>query len=222
MKEKLVDSLFIVERTDEINSFLILLKEAYSKKEKKTIIIKGPMGSGKSLFIRHSFYKLLNDESNFHKSFFDVEKKKIVFCTYQTPISRLKPLNGFYKIFREMYNYLVLFYEEKMNLKNYYNENFDKNSFEKSKKFTDEIINIILDENCFYLIKYLELILKQDLIKIFEEKYLVDKKENNNDNNNINVYNNNYNFTLDDDQREKRSKNKIINELKTLFNLIKI
>ena len=54
-----------------------------------------------------------------------------------------------------MYNYLVLFYEEKMNLKNYYNENLDKNSFEKSKKFTDEIINIILDENCFYLIKYL-------------------------------------------------------------------
>lgn len=202
-KEELVDSLFIADRTNELNSFLILLKEAFVKKERKIIIIKGPMGCGKSLFLRHGLYKFLTNDSNFHKSLFDTDKKKIVFCTFQTPTSRLKPYNAFYKIFRDMFNYLYLFYEEKINLKklnsntpensmsNFNNGNDVNNSNRKAKKFSDEIINIILDEQCFYLIKYIELILKQDLIKLFEKKFKSNKNE-------INL---NDNFTLEN-QRE--------------------
>lgn len=151
---------------------------------------------------------------SFQKSIFESDKKKILFCTYQTPITYIKPFNAFYKIFREMYSYLYLFYEEKMNLRNLMNQQNNQNNthsnnssfvYKKAKKFSDEIINIILDEECFYLIKYLELILKQDLLKLFEKKFKSNNINNNvNNNNNLNINlneNRNYDFTLED-QRE--------------------
>lgn len=190
--QALKDSLFIIDREDQITKFVNLIQDAYKLKQKKLILIKGSRGSGKSLFLRRGFYELLKQDRYFHESIFKTETKRIFFCTYQTPITVKKPFNGFYKIFREIYQYLFLYFDEKIHIKSYHfaKSNFgninsildqesNKNSIQSQnlKKFNDEIINIILEEKCFHLIKYLELMLKKDLIKLFENKFKKSKDE---------------------------------------------
>ncbi len=179
-KQALKDSLFIIDRDNQIKRFVKVIKDAYQLKKKKCILVKGCTGSGKSLFLRCSFVELIKQDNNFQESTFNTDTKRIFFCTNQTPITIKKPFNGFYKIFREIYQYLYLYFDEKINIKacnfnkcnleNISNEDKDsnKNSLRciNVKRFNEEIINIIIEEKCFYLIKYLEMILKKDLMNI--------------------------------------------------------
>ncbi len=194
-KEKLKDSLFIVNRNESIKNFINSIQDSYTNKTKNIISIKGPIGSGKSLFLRRGFYELLKQNKSFHDSIFSTNKKRIMFCTFQSPITLKKPYNAFYKIFREMFNYLNLFYDEKINIRTYNfvkmnsNTNIkEETSSQKNilKRFSEEIINIILEEKCFSLIKFIEIILKQNLFKLFEKKY---RKSNENFNNPIDQFN---------------------------------
>ena len=183
----------MVDRDDELKKFLDILQKNYTLNRKKLILISGFMGSGKSLFLRRGFYEFLTINKNFNSSAFNVERRRILFCTNQTPITSKKPFNAFYKIFREMFEYLQLFYDE-INQINYNNINFIedkniKNKKTKKKNFTEEIIDIIIEENCFHLIRYLELILKIDLLKFFEKKFKSKDYENNFNSNNSNNLN---------------------------------
>jgi len=217
--EALKDSLFLIDREEQLSKFVKVIQEAYKTKAKKLVLIKGPTGSGKSLFLRRGFFEFLNNNKKFSESIFKTEKKRILFCTYQTPISLKKPFNGFYKIFREMFQYLFLNFDEKVNIKSFkntnQNNNFGRENVELNKnkdnqapsyatsstikEFNEQIISIIIEENCFYLIKYLELILKVDLIGMFERKFnkaaasYKEESENENTSTNNNNINNNLN-----------------------------
>lgn len=203
--EALKDSLFQIDREAQLSKFVSVIQEAYKTRQKKLVLIKGPTGSGKSLFLRRGFYEFLNNNKDFYESVFKTETKRIFFCTYQTPITQKKPFNGFYKIFREMFQYLFLYFDEKVNIKSFkfakQSSNGNAESLKdqgsvnsKIKRFDEEIISIIIQEKCFYLIKYLELILKKDLIGMFEKRFkkAPSKKEdsdptnNNFDKNNVN------------------------------------
>jgi len=154
--------------------------------------------------LRRGFYEFLNDEKIFYDSVFKTENKRILFCTYQTPITIKKPFNGFYKIFREVFQYLFLYFDEKVNIKTFKNkpDNYDSaykesnkeqaSNSSRFKKFNEEIISIIVEEKCFYLIKYLEMILKKDLMTMFEHQFKQPsiKEETQNKNNNLNDNNN--------------------------------
>jgi len=227
--EVLKDSLFIIDREENLKKFVGLIQNAYKLKEKKLILIKGPTGSGKSLFLRRGFYELLKQDRYFHESIFKTDTKRIVFCTFQTPITIKKPYNGFYKIFREMYQYLYLFFDEKITLKSHQfaksnltnsNANLDhqsnkmrnlndNNSSKLKKNFSEEIINLIIEEKCFNLIKYLELILKRDLLKLFENKFKKAKDESNFINNNESYNEDAISYTPDNFYTFNRSKEKI-------------
>lgn len=182
--EALKDSLFMIDREESLSRFVSLISNAYTNKLKKNIFINGPIGSGKTLFLRRGFYELMNLNKNFRQSVLNVEKKRILFCTYQTPITDKKPYNAFYKIFREIFEYLVLYYDEKSGIKNFnyfkinsiqpLQEDAEPNRLKSNNKklfrnFKEEIKQIIIEEKCFSLIKYLEMILKTDLLKFFQE-----------------------------------------------------
>ena len=99
-------SMFMVGREDELSDIKQVLDSVYLNKTNNIVVIKGVIGSGKSLFIRKCLYKYFYNDNKLNLHFKGINNYPIIFIEYQKPGSLFVPLNGLNNIFSVIINKL--------------------------------------------------------------------------------------------------------------------
>ena len=145
----LLSSNFIIGNEKEIEQLLSVLEDMHHNKESKTVLIKGIIGSGKSLLIRHvidKFFKYFHMEIQ--------PKEKFLFCSTQNSSIYYEPGNGISSFLREMYKAIIPF----CNLK------FDKvKILNEIDMELNEIGNLLNESMSLSYVHYIEEILQETL-----------------------------------------------------------
>lgn len=97
-EDSVISSAFMIGNDSQKKILRSVLDEVYTKKQSKTVIINGIIGSGKSLLLRHVISKFFSDNKLEIKP-----KNKIIFSSCQNPSIAYKPGNGIYQMLNEMY-----------------------------------------------------------------------------------------------------------------------
>ena len=118
----------------EIDRFANILNKVRQKNKKQIILIKGPLGVGKSLFLRNALCKYIDSNEELKNIYYNDD---FIFFNSVDPLTATFPYNIFCFIFRKIY-----FYIKKINklnelnhlcdeLVNYYKEHDSKYYYDK-------------------------------------------------------------------------------------------
>ena len=104
IEEKFKKSNKIIGRESEIRRFINIMESVTNKNKKQIILIKGPLGVGKSLFLR----KALNDylDKNEELKNIHLNKDEFIFCNKLDPLVATFPYNTMCFLFRKLFFHL--------------------------------------------------------------------------------------------------------------------
>ena len=104
IEEKFKKSNKIIGREKEIKRFINIMESVTNKNKKQIILIKGPLGVGKSLFLR----KALNDylDKNEELKYIHLNEDEFIFCNKLDPLVATFPYNTICFIFRKFFFHL--------------------------------------------------------------------------------------------------------------------
>ena len=103
MKKKYEKSKIMFGYDYEINRFANILNKVRQKNKKQILLIKGPLGVGKSLFLRNSLCKYIDSNEEIKKVYFNDD---FIFFNLVDPLTATFPYNIFCFIFRKIYLYI--------------------------------------------------------------------------------------------------------------------
>jgi len=104
MNLKLEKSLKIYGYDKEINKFVNLLNTVTQKCKKQIFLVKGPLGVGKTLFLRSVLYKYLENNEELRNIYYN--KAEFIFFNIVDPLTNTFPYNTFCFILRKIYFYI--------------------------------------------------------------------------------------------------------------------
>lgn len=127
------------------------------EKFNEVIVIRGSLGSGKSLFIRKFMYEFIEFKDykqmkyniNLHSG-----KIPFIFISFQSPITNFDPMNGWRPIVKQIYHFLIKELKPQKQLENL------KLGTENLKVNCDIIGKILFKSFSYPAIKYIEEILE--------------------------------------------------------------
>lgn len=99
-------SMFMVGREEQTKILNEFLDKVSTQEDSDIVIIKGVIGSGKSLFVRKTLYDYFFHSKVLNQYFRGIKGNPILFTQYQTPKSYNIPCNGLAGIFKDMIFYL--------------------------------------------------------------------------------------------------------------------
>jgi Cdc6-like AAA superfamily ATPase len=149
-------ALYMSGRKENSESLMNTLLGVFEEQNKDYVLVRGPLGSGKSLFVRKTLHDFINEKLKpflrYLNLTFSNGNRKFIFASYQKPNTFNDSLNGWNHIMREMYRAIK-------------DDGIRSSKF--SLKIGTEIVNIncdevgemILSSDCFSYIRYLEEIL---------------------------------------------------------------
>ena len=108
MEYKLKKSIKMLGFDDEIYRFVNILNRVTQKSKKQVFLVKGPLGAGKTLFVRNVLQKYLDYNEGLKEIFFN--KDDFIFFNLVDPLTATFPYNTFCFILRK-----IFFYLKKMN-----------------------------------------------------------------------------------------------------------
>ena len=126
---KLKKSQNIIGVHDKVSLLVKFLNREYSQNKNQFFLIKGPLGIGKSLFVRKVLNNFIALNNDLGKNYFNTEYQ-FLFCNLVNPFTSLLPYNTLSLIFRKIF--LLLKLEKKMNsvLALFYKLLLDNNSIQ--------------------------------------------------------------------------------------------
>ena len=126
-------SLYMMGRKRELDSIKAILNRVYKNEASELVLIRGVMGSGKSLFVRRLLYDFLDTNRELKsKALQHSLEAPFVFVSYQMPTTYMYPFNGWKTIFQQIHNL-------------YLNEYLIRHKIENVKQDIDsELVEIIL------------------------------------------------------------------------------
>lgn len=92
-------------RSKELNRMLGILNEALLNKKKQFILVKGYLGSGKSLFLRKAMNNFIGTNQDLASIYYS--RYQFLFCSNQNHITRLLPYNCVSIIIHKIYRLLI-------------------------------------------------------------------------------------------------------------------
>ena len=104
---KLKKSQTIIGFHDKVDLFLSFLNKILLNNKKQFFLIRGPLGIGKSLFIRKVLNNFIALNDNLGENYFNTNYQ-FLFCNISNPFTTLLPYNSFSFIFRKIYLLLKL------------------------------------------------------------------------------------------------------------------
>ena len=104
MNQKLQKSQVIYGYDDEIIKFVNIMNIVTQKSKKQFMLVKGPLGIGKSLFLRTALIKYLDKNEELKNIYYN--KDDIFLCGIVDPLTATFPYNTFCFILRKIYLYL--------------------------------------------------------------------------------------------------------------------
>ena len=108
MKSKIEKSQKMFGYDQEINRFVNILDAVKQKNKKQILLVQGPLGAGKTLFIRNGLNKYLEKNEELRKIYYNNDD--FIFFNLVDPLTATFPYNIFCFIFRK-----IFFYIKKMN-----------------------------------------------------------------------------------------------------------
>ena len=108
MKSKLEKSQKMFGYDQEIKRFVNILNEVKQKNKKQILLIKGPLGAGKTLFVRKGLNQFLEENEELKKIYFNSDD--FIFFNLVDPLTATFPYNIYCFILRK-----IFFYIKKMN-----------------------------------------------------------------------------------------------------------
>lgn len=158
---KLEKSIFIVGRKIEVESIKKEISVAVKKNNKEIFLIRGVIGSGKTLFIKKFMHEYLVNNKELtlkHQNIKNMNNPDFIFISTQNPRVTLNNFNCFYSIFNKIISYFkhskdcCLFKERKFGNEIIVEEDvigsiiFESNSY-SYKNYIEEIIDINVDDH---------------------------------------------------------------------------
>ena len=107
LNTNLYKSLVIYGNDDEINKFVNIMNTVTQKSKKQFLLVKGPLGVGKSLFIRKALYKYLEENDELRDIYYN--QNEFIICGIVDPLIATFPYNTFSFILRKIFLYLKKF-----------------------------------------------------------------------------------------------------------------
>ena len=104
INNKLNKSLVIHGYDDEINKFVNVMNIVTQKSKKQFLLVKGPLGVGKSLFIRKALFKYLEENDELRDIYYN--QNEFIICGIVDPLTATFPYNTFCFILRKIFLYL--------------------------------------------------------------------------------------------------------------------
>ena len=104
MKSKLEKSQKMFGYTQEIKRFVNILNEVKQKNKKQILLIKGPLGAGKTLFLRNGLNQFLEENEELKKIYFNSDD--FIFFNLVDPLTATFPYNIFCFILRKLFFYI--------------------------------------------------------------------------------------------------------------------
>lgn len=117
----LLRSHFMIGRSEELNYLLNLYMSVYENKTKEIIVLKGVVGSGKSLLIRRSLYEFFNKNQEIKRYYKGISSNPLILCDFQTPFSIKKPFNGIVNLLLIILNRIKSINNKRKVIKTYIN-----------------------------------------------------------------------------------------------------
>ena len=115
MNKKLEKSQTMFGYDQEINRFINILNIVKQKNKKQILLVRGPLGAGKTLFVRNGLNKYLEANEELQKIYYN--KDDFIFFNLVDPLTATFPYNIFCFIFRK-----IFFYIKKLNKLNLLNQ----------------------------------------------------------------------------------------------------
>jgi Cdc6-like AAA superfamily ATPase len=98
-------SLYMVGRKREIEICKGILNKVYKQNDAEMFLIRGVIGSGKSLFVRKLLYEFIDENKDLKSKLLQYSLEyPYIFVSYQLPTTYLSPFNGWKTIFKQVYN----------------------------------------------------------------------------------------------------------------------
>ena len=161
-------SLTIFGYSNKIKKFITLLNYSYKNKKRQFFLIKGPMGIGKTLFIRKCLNDFIGLNDFLSKVYFMSDQ--FLFCNLIKPINKVLPFNTFNYIFREIF----LNIKRINKIKELYTDTKGLNLTEEDLKNISFVLSIgkndINLEDEFSEYKMEEIIEKEEYMNYYEKK----------------------------------------------------
>ena len=88
----------------ELELIIKIMNEVMKKKEKQFILIKGPLGVGKSLFVRKALSNFINENEKLSKILY--YEDEFIFCNILNPLLTLFPYNNVSSVLRKIFLHL--------------------------------------------------------------------------------------------------------------------
>ena len=104
MEKKLEKSKKIFGYDKEINRFVNILNKITQRNKKQIMLVKGPLGVGKTLFLRNVLFKYLNSNEELKKIYYNNDD--FIFFNIVDPLTATFPYNIFCFILRKIYFYI--------------------------------------------------------------------------------------------------------------------
>ena len=164
-KTWLTKSLYMMGRKRELEACKHILNRVYKKDENELILVRGVMGSGKSLFMRRLLYDFLDTNRELKsKALQNGLDCPFIFISYQMPTTLMYPFNGWKTIFKTIYG---IYHKEYIIKHKLPKENYQLGIGENKITIEVDLIGKILFKvdgyNC---IRFIEEILEVNLLKI--------------------------------------------------------
>ncbi len=98
-------SLYMVGRKRELEICKSILNKVYKENDAEMFLIRGVIGSGKSLFVRKLLYEFIDENKDLKSKLLQYSLEyPYIFVSYQLPTTYLSPINGWKTIFKQVYN----------------------------------------------------------------------------------------------------------------------
>ena len=104
INNKLQKSLVIYGYDNEINKLVNIMNTVTQKSKKQFLLVKGPLGVGKSLFIRKALFKYLDENDELRDIYYN--QNDFIICGIVDPLTATFPYNTFCFILRKIFLYL--------------------------------------------------------------------------------------------------------------------
>lgn len=153
-ENELKNALRMVGREHELEWLKSVMQKVYKQGLNELVLIKGVLGSGKSLFIRKAIYEFfMNQEKEVSNYLYGINQNPLVFVSFQKPDSYNVVFNGWENIFKMIYLRIVAEMEKQSKPRKIIKMKVGEQTI---KFLVDDIGEILFQSDCYMNIKYLD------------------------------------------------------------------